>query len=244
MYCKWCGMESKDDKRCEWCGRPLVAVGGSPGADAPTAVIPQATVAIPEATKAIDPVAQDTYAALPYTPRMPTRRPLEIEVTELDPFSVRLEKYLGIMLAALAAGMLIAHYFPEAWLAPFLLLVFASGILMGSFRVIGYYDDEFSDVAIVLIVTMFVGPLFATLIYLVLGLLRQNMNFSILGLMASLIVIRLTIGFAAHGLADTIGYMLTFSVSLDIISRALQLLPTCVLCAGWMAASFFRPLNE
>ncbi|MBP6963912.1 MAG: hypothetical protein KBC96_05840 [Armatimonadetes bacterium] len=30
-YCKWCGMESKTDRKCEWCGRDLVAAPAAAG---------------------------------------------------------------------------------------------------------------------------------------------------------------------------------------------------------------------
>ena len=247
MYCKWCGMDSKDDKRCDWCGRPFSA----PGDDQATTEVPPATTAVPpaasqspEATTAMPPAEDDPAAAVPFSRQMSGMKPIEIEKVELPPFGVRFEKYLSVMLLVLAAGMTLAHYFPEAWSGPFFLLLLVSGLLMGSFRVIGYYDDEFSDVLILLVVTMFIGPVYATVIYALISLLRQSSNYSLLGLMASYLAIRLAIGFAAHGLADTVNYMLTFQVSLGIIPRALQLFPTCVLVGGWMCASFTRPLNE
>ena len=240
MLCKWCGMESEDDKRCDWCGRPFA----SPPGDQATTEVPEATTTIPETTTAMSPVDADPAVGVPFSPRVSTMKPMRVGGVEIIPFGVRFEKYLGVMTILLAAGMAVSHYLPGAWLGPFLALLFMSGLLLGSCRVVGYYDDEFSDVLILLAVTMFVGPVYATVAYLFVSFLRQDANFSLVGLMASYVAIRLAIGSAAHGFVDTINYMLTFQVSFDIIPRVLQLFPTCVLVGGWICASFTRPLNE
>ena len=247
MYCKWCGMESKDDKRCEWCGRPFAAPEGEQATtEAPpvTTQVPPVTTAVPEATTAMPPADDDPAAALPFSPRMSPLKPIRVEPVQTIPFGVAFENYLGVMLLLLAGGMALAHYFSGAWLGPLFALLFLSGLLMGTFRVIGFYDDEFTDVLILLVATMFVGPVYATVVYALIGLLRQDTNYSMLGLMASYLLVRLAIGSAAHGFADTVTYMVTFQISLDYIPRALQLFPACVLVGGWVCASVTRPLNE
>lgn len=187
---------------------------------------------------------EDPAAAAPYNPRLSRLKPVEIEAPEIAPFGVRIEKYLGVMTILLAGGMATAHYLPQIWLIPFFALLFASGLLLGLFRVIGYYDDEFFDVAVVMAMWMFIGPVYATLAYMLLCLVKGGLNHSILGLMASCIVIRLTIGAAAHGFSDTAIYMLTFRVALDYITWMVLLFPATLLIGGWICASFTRPLNE
>ena len=249
MHCKWCGMDSKDDKRCEWCGRPFIAPSGDQAPDDQAAAgVPPVTTAMPpsreEATTAIPPSDYDPAEPVPFNPRLTGIKPMKVEAVEIIPFEVRIEKYLGVMALPLAAGMAIAHYFPAAWLGPFLALLFASGLTLGSFRVIGYYDDEFFDVAILLAAVMVTGPVYATAVYIALCVGKRDWNFSLLGLMASYFVIRLAIGSAAHGFSDTVRYMLTFNVCFGFIDWSLLLLPSCVLIGGWITASFTRPLNE
>ena len=262
MHCKWCGMESKDDKRCEWCGRPFVApangqpINGQPTTVVPpmTTVVPSVTTAVPQATTVMPPVANNTPPPPGYGPATSVMNDPRVAAAagpsllaarvDIDPFGMRLEKYLGIMLILLAAGMAFAHYKPDLWYAAFYPLLFVSGILMGSLRVIGYFDDEYADATILLGITAFFGPVYATLAYLVIALIRQDFNTSMLGLMASYFVLRIAIGGAAHGMADTLSYMTTFYICLNFLGWALMLFPLCMLFGGWMSASFSRPLNE
>ena len=267
MYCKWCGMESKDERRCEWCGRPFVlSKDDQPAEDQATTEVTPITTAVPTETTAIDPVPTETIAIdpvpeadpetttaippmehappVPYNPRLTGLKPIKIEVAEIPPFGIRIEKYLGIMTLLLAAGMAVAHYFPQVWLVPLFVLLFVSGLLLGSFRVIGYYDDEFLDVSLFLAMCALLGPVYATGGYLIICLIKQDYNWSLLGLLASHIVIRLAVGASAYGLTDTITYMATFNVAFGLINWVTLLFPSCLLIGGWMSASFTRPLNE
>lgn len=171
-------------------------------------------------------------------------KPIEIDTPEVLPFGVRFQKYLSVMLILLAGGIALAHYKPEVWLGALIPLLFFSGLLMAAFRVIGFYESEFTDVLILLIATMFVGPVYSLLVYGFIAFMRSDTNYSLMGLVGSYLVIRFIIGCAAHGLADTASYMITFNISLDFVARALQLFPACVLVGGWMCASFAAPLNE
>ena len=223
MYCKWCGMDSKETSRCEWCGRPFAAADEDATTAVPQATtavpqatrkVPQATTAVPQATTAMPPLdGDDPTAALPYSPRISPLKRINIEVTELPPLGIRFEKYLSVMLLLLAPGMLSAHYFSEGmlWLIPFLTLGVASGFLLASFRVIGYYDDEFADVLIYLVVTALIGPIYAAGVYLIVGLIKQDINWSMLGIIASFVVVRFAIGAAALGLEDTFASMAKFA---------------------------------
>lgn len=199
--------------------------------------------AAPEVTTTIAVQEEDVEAALPMH-KASHLKPIKIEVAEVLPFGVRFTKYISVMLVLLAGGIALAHYDPHYWLGALLPLLFFSGLLMAVYRVIGFYEDDFTDVLILLIATMLVGPVYSLLVYGFIGFLRSNANYSLIGLVGSYLLIRFVIGCAAHGFADTASYMLTFNISLSAIPRVLQLFPACILVGGWMCASFAAPLNE
>lgn len=245
MFCKWCGMESKDHSKCEWCGRPFstqTTESIEAGVPPQTTAMPSTQHSAPQATAAMAPADNDDN--LPFNPKLSRLKQIVMESTEIAPISERLEKYFGVMLILLAAGTAAAQHFPEFWLVPFFSLVFLSGLLLGVFRVVGYYENNISDVLLLLVITMFMGPVYGTAVYGIISLLKRETNYALLALMASFLVVRLMIGSAAHGFGDTIAYMGTFEVSLGIIPRILQLFPICLLVGGWMCASCSRPLNE
>lgn len=203
-------------------------------AAAPTGHEPTTVVAVQE---------EDVEAAVPMH-RASHLKPIKIEAPVVIPFGIRFLKYISVMLVLLAEGIALAHYQPNLWLVALMPLLFISGLLMAVYRVIGFYEDNFTDVLILLIATMFVGPVYSLLVYGLIALLRSDTNYSLIGLIGSYLVIRFIIGCAAHGLTDTVSYMVTFNISLGAIPRMLQLFPACVLVGGWMCASFAAPLNE
>ena len=186
---------------------------------------------------------EDPNAGLP-THKASHLKPIKIDTPEVVPFGIRFQKYLSVMLILLAGGIALAHYKPEVWLGALLPLLFISGLLMAVYRVINFYENDFSDVLILLLATMFVGPVYSLLVYGFISFLRSDANYSLVGLVGSYLVIRFIIGCATHGLVDTATYMATFQISLSAIPRMLQLFPACVLVGGWMCASFAAPLNE
>jgi hypothetical protein len=228
-------MDSKDEKRCEWCGRPF-ATNANPQATTQLGPGgPQATVAMPQA-------GQTATAAPPQDRR--AAQSFVVEAIQIEPLGIRIERYLGVMLLLLAVGQFAAHAYPQQWIWVLYPSILASGLLLGVFRVIGYYDDEYSDVLILLAISAFIGPLYATVAYLLIGLIRQSVNVSMLVLMASFFVFRTFIGGAAHGFMDTLGYLTMFRVNIDPFVLVISLFPMACLFGGWMMASFWRPLNE
>lgn len=196
-----------------------------------------------EPTTAIPAQQEDIEAGVPMH-KGSHLKPIEIETPVVVPFGIRFQKYMSVMLILLAGGIALAHYKPELWLTALFPLLFMSGLLMAVYRVIGFYEDDFTDVLILLVAIMFLGPVYSVLAYGFIGFLRSNANYSLIGLIGSFLLIRFIIGCAAHGLADTATYMFTFNISLAFIPMVLQLFPACVLVGGWMCASFAAPLNE
>ena len=245
MYCKWCGMESNDDRRCSWCGRVL----SPPATDKPAAAKepPPTAMAEEDAEEAagVFLVGEDAVV-VPHEPPAPAAEEEEVIATaELPPFGVRFERYLSIMLILLAGGMLVVHFYRDAWLSQFFPLLFISGLLLGIFSVIPDYDEKvLPDVYAVVIVAVLIGPVYAAVLYWFFSSIRQDVNFSVLGLMASYFVIRVAIGSAAHGFLDTIIYMLLPNLSLYIISHVAEAFPLVVLGGGWVLSSFAQPVLD
>jgi len=244
MYCKWCGMESDDDRRCSWCGRVL----SSPAADQPAAVKeppPPEAEEVAEEPADVLLFGEDANGG-PHEPPAPAvEEKEEAEKAELSPFGVRFERYLSIVLILLAVGMLVVHYYQDAWLSQFFPLLFISGLLLGIFKIIPDYDDKMlPDVYAVLIIAVLIGPVYAAALYWFFSSIRQNVNLSILGLMASYLVIRIAVGSAAHGFLDTVVYMLLPNLSLYIVSHVFEAFPLAVLGGGWMLSSFAQPVLD
>jgi hypothetical protein len=194
----------------------------------------QATTAMPSATA--DPRARVAHVTAAYGDSDST--------PSLLPFWWRLERYLGVLLPLLGIAIFVAHQFPDVWLVPFLLLLFPSGMLMASFRAVGYYDDEFLDTGVLLAASAVVGPVYGTALYVLIALVKQEVNRSMLALVASYMVFLLAVGGAAGGAEEIINYMLMPRFALDPISWLIQIFPLTLLFGGWMCASFTRPLNE
>jgi len=240
MYCKWCGMESDDDKRCSWCGREL----SSPAVEQPAAV-EESPPTTAEDTEGLLLIGERAFEDLEVVPKPPPEEEEAEEEPELPPFGVRFERYLSIMLILLAGGMLVVHFYRDAWLSQFFPLLFISGLLLGIFNVIPDYDEKvLPDVYAVVIVAVLIGPVYAAVLYWFFSSIRQDVNFSVLGLMASYFVIRIAIGSAAHGFLDTIIYMLLPNLSLYIISHVAEAFPLVVLGGGWVLSSFAQPVLD
>ena len=240
MYCKWCGMESDDDKRCSWCGREL----SSPAVEQPAAV-EESPPTTAEDTEGLLLIGERAFEDLGVVPKPPPEKEEVEEEPELPPFGVRFERYLSIMLILLAGGMLVVHFYRDAWLSQFFPLLFISGLLLGIFSVVPDYDEKvLPDVYAVVIVAVLIGPVYAAVLYWFFSSIRQDVNFSVLGLMASYFVIRVAIGSAAHGFLDTIIYMLLPNLSLYIISHVAEAFPLVVLGGGWVLSSFAQPVLD
>ena len=132
--------------------------------------------------------------------------------------------------------MFVANYFESVWLIPFLLVLISSGILMVSFGVIDYFDKEYPDVAILIIVSGIVGPIYGTVVYVLFGLARKQVNYSLLRLMASYFLILLTVGSAAGGFMNTLDWILVPRLPNHLSSFSIQIGPLTLLLVSWIFA--------
>jgi hypothetical protein len=151
----------------------------------------------------------------------------------------RWERFLALALPLLLGAAWLIHLVPSSFIWVLLISLFAVGLLMGATRAIGSYDDAFLDCSVVLMACYFLGPVIGTAVYLVVGAIKQEVNGSMLALLAGHIVTRL------------LGHMALANVELSIgdavsigIANFLGFFYICASFAGWMLSSFFRPLNE
>ena len=270
MYCKWCGMDSKNEERCEWCDKLLVEEeeeqekpptplreplrqqledmsppSAKPLTDEPPVSSDEVGITPPEAPPQQpirpSPGMAPTRGRIPF---MPISMEEEEEEERLPPLSERLLKYSSIMLVILGIGLIIAHKYPEIWLVPLFAALFASGLLLSLCQLVYYFSDKFADYPILLIPVIVVGPFYGTLLFVLQGLVRRKTNISIITVMATYFIIRLAVGGAAHGLGDTITYMFTLDLSFSPAPKLMQLIPLLFLLGGWALANITRPLSE
>lgn len=250
MYCKWCGMESEDAKRCTWCGnaidpsgitRERTASGTTSMSDAVTASSNDPMEVLGEVLLIDKPGTGETDAYSPVeTKKRESKLGRQPSVTPAT-HNLRIEKYVSIMLVLMALGMLVVHFNRDAWLNQFVPLLFISGLLLGVFEVIPDYNDKLQeDVLFLGGMTFLVGPLYGMLVYWLYSSLKQRTSNSLLVLMASYIAIRFGLGFAAHGIRDTVRYLTLPNLSLHPMLHVAELIPLVLIGGGWGVSSFVR----
>ena len=198
-----------------------------------TTVMP-APISTAEVTTTMQPGAPAATGCMPNTHEPTALRAKRKPVTL--PFWWRLERYLSVMSLLIGVGMFVANYFESVWLIPFLLVLISSGILMVSFGVIDYFDKEYLDVAILIIVSGIVGPIYGTVACVLFGLARKKVNYSLLRLMASYFLILLTVGSAAGGFMNTLDWILVPRLPNHLSSFLVQIGPLTLLLVSWIFA--------
>jgi hypothetical protein len=154
------------------------------------------------------------------------------------PAGERWEKFLALSLPLLIGSMLLVHFAPAAFLWVTLAALFLVALLMGVTGAIPSYDDAIADCAIVLVISLLLGPLLALIVYFVVGLIRQEMNPAVTALLLSNIVVRSLLGVAFQSSADTLSLLAMYGMF------SLLLFVTVIASfAGWLMSGFFRPVN-
>lgn len=234
MYCRWCGMDSRDEKICEWCRKSLTPEDRA---------APSETVSMAPRQ---EPVRQETPPAqepvpVGYNPRQGSSRDDEPEDEE-KPFETRLRNYLFVMIPIVLIGGTITYFQPVAVIVTVIITCAFSGFFLGFFNLIGYYDDLMPEMTAVLISVTILGPLYAMIAYIVVNLVRQNTDRSLVWLLGSFAVINL-INYIALSNVKTalLGILIP---TLDCCSGLLlNLAPVSFMFGGWMLSNFFRPVN-
>jgi hypothetical protein len=216
VNCCWCGIETKNEKQCEWCGRPPVKASSAPSVPAATPVSPAAA---PEA-------------------RSPEAR-LLVEPPRRLTAGERWERFLALMTPTLLGSAALIHYAPTTFPVVTLTALFACGLALGGFRLIPSFDDDYLDVGAILTVSLIVGPLPTLIAYLVLCVARQDWGWSMVTILTAWLLIAFALESAFWGAGSGVSQAVRFGFSLT----AAVLNPVAIF-AGWILSSFFRPLND
>ncbi len=255
MLCRACGLDTKRTDYCEWCKKPLA--GGQPVA--PTAAVPNVPTIPQQVTRTRTTLTGEVIEeVVPLPPAHPENVPppqlgavqLPIAATaELltdsrlyeddTPLSTRWEKFLAMYLPVFAVSFLLSHYAPHLFVWITILDVFLAGLLLSASRAIPSFDDAYGDVGVALVVAFLLGPIIALIGLIVVGLVKQEMNGSVIALLATFLIVRYLSAFAFQSVTDvgvTLSVLVTFG-----ITNTLALFLTF---AGWICGSFFRPMDE
>lgn len=113
------------------------------------------------------------------------------------------------------------------------------GLAMGATRTIPAYEDSFADCTIVLVLSFLFGPLLAMIVYLVVGLLKQEINSAIISLLALTVGIPYALLPAFMSSATQMSHFVLFG-----LFNFMGFIATIVAFGGWIMSSFFRPIGE
>ena len=242
MYCKWCGMDSKNEERCEWCGKLLAQPAGAPApqsAPTPGRAPESSPGTVPPTTATALSPGLPTAAVTPEMVRHAVEDPG-------PPLSYRFEHALALICPILLVSLVLGHFAPRFFSLVLLVDLFLVGLLLAVTGYIKYFDDEYADVGAVLVVALMLGTQIGWLLggaialggYLVLGLIRGEQNRSLVTLMGAYLGTMLLMTFALQGVRGGLSTIVMAEVGL-----VLNLLALCAILAGWIMSGFWRPLN-
>lgn len=262
MLCQNCRCDSRTTDVCEWCAKPMDKTIAMPPGSQPTLQMPPQTqkrVALTgeviETTQAMPPMPPPgayppVQPAPPYRGRpvpasagMPASayspQAIQEQFREMDISpGEKWEKFLAIALPLLALSMLLVHFAPGAlWPAAFFDLFFI-GLAMGVTGAVPAFEDAFVDCAVMLMVAMFFGPLIALGACLVVGLVKQEVNPAMVGLLVLNLLVKFLLGFAFATSADTVSMLAMWG-----LFNWFSFVGVCVSFFGWLCCSFFRRLD-
>ena len=143
-----------------------------------------------------------------------------------------------MFLPILALSMLLLHFVPSLFLWVALIDLFLVGLLMGASTAIPSYDDAFSDCAIVLVVCLFFGPVLAMIVYVIIGLVRQEFNPAMNGLLGGHVIVRSALSFAFMSNPGAPAMFATFG-----LFSLMSFFTVLVTFGGWILSSLFRPFE-
>jgi hypothetical protein len=250
-------MKSRTADYCEWCRKPLAAgVQQAPTAQqaAPIQQAPQVRISLTgEAVEAAPPAPPEAYG-LARMPQPGAGSPLQAGALPLGAITPALiqsadapeiawgerwELCLALLLPLIAVCMALAHaattYHSAVFLAAFGGLFFG-GLILGATGAIPSYDDAVLDCSVVLVVSVFMTPILALVVYLIVCAVKQECNAAACALLGFNFVFALLLFMA---------YPLTM-----IVLPILGILPWFATIgvvfsfAGWLVSSFFRPVTE
>jgi len=151
----------------------------------------------------------------------------------------RWEKGLAIALPIIALSMLLIRFAPASLFVVLFANLLVVPAVFGAVGAIPRYEDAHVDCAIMLVVTMLLGPIVALVAYLLVSAIKQEINLAIVVILGANLLIRTLFGIAFAPSADTMSIVLMWG-----IFGIFSFFGVCVSFIGWLCSSFFRGLNE
>lgn len=165
----------------------------------------------------------------------------------LPPMSTLLLKFTVIYAGILSVSALAAHITPSNYVLPLVVSQFLGAMLLPILRLTPWAEEDTDDLGLYILLILagafgiLCGPVVALVIYVVISLVRQSTNPSVIGCLVVASISRVFMEIAAAGWSSAIFSPLgsSFSMKLLFISWT-GLVPL----AGLYAASIFRKLDE
>ncbi len=163
------------------------------------------------------------------------------------PMSTLLMKYSAIFAGILAVSSLAAHTMPRNYVLPLIVSQFLGAMLLPIVQITPWAEEDTDDLGLYILLILaaafaiLCGPFVALAIYIIISLVRQNTNPSVIGCLAVASIARLVMEVAASGWSHALFTPLgsAFNLKLLFISWT-GLVPL----AGLYTASIFRKLDE
>ncbi len=232
----------------------------------PTVVSEPATAATQEAESRgtmFPPVSPATATATPPTHNAPRKR-VHVDDLEIDEVKVHrspavgLAMYVGAIVPILLLLAAVSHFLPAVYVVAWIAAQFAGGLLLPLLRVTPFSDEDSDDIALAVVLTFLFGPAAGLAIYLLIGLLKQNVNPSIAGCLLVATLCRITVDAArpqngAFNIVHNLMYTMPFTpihnaehlaLGWTLIRTLLLDWMSLVTLLGWISAVMFRKLDE
>ena len=235
-YCKYCGMESRDPVRCEWCKREL----------------PHAARAAPPPTEALQPAPQRAengegvspfglyiYEASRFTPTAGAfepilTRPEENRGETLIDFLV----YFGAVF--LLGSTLIAWHYSNPYLLSAIACLFLAGIFLARFKVVPAFEEGWDGfgIPLMLMLALFFPMLLVYLGYVAYGIITHRTDRTVVRLLSPHFIAVLSLIMIGSVAGPE-------SVSIHMYGqfRGVELLSLLAVLLGWSATSWRRLLS-
>jgi hypothetical protein len=195
------------------------------------------------APPAADPVLSPIAAGLPMAAVSADAMRGQVENAYEAPLAERWEKSLAIVMPLLVLSLVLARFAPGAGLWVAMADMFFAALALGATGAIPSYDDAIMDCTAVLIAAFLLGPLVAIGVYFFVGLVKQEWNWSVLAVLLLNLLIRgiFLLAFPTYGAFFVLATL--FGIFSGILGAFVGFLGLSLSFGGWMASSFFRPLD-
>lgn len=193
--------------------------------------------------KVMDPISGAHYD--PDTGKPVDTTPVIVLEDDVNTERKTMARNVGIYLIYLA--LLTGISFVASKGLPYLLILgisnFAAGIAMPLLRIVPFGEDDSDDVALALALILILGPFVGSILYGIVGFMKQDANPAIVGVFISYIVLRIGLDVAFS--FPVISGMMPFTKMNNNIIMGFGAQWMCLATiAGWYAAGVFHKPNE